>query len=321
MSTYGTLTNYAAGDIIPESWTDQVAANFAASPISQVSAEEQIGYSTGVNAMTVGAMPMGFGGRLTMAAGSAVVPTDGTAGTALYLTPYGQFGGFCTLYNGSQYVPYKFTELTLGTAGMTASKPHDIFLDYNGGSPVLSQLVWTDTTTRATALAIQDGREVLTGALDWNYIGTVHLDAAGTFNDSELLRFIWNRYNQVPKICRVYDATEHAWETGTWRYYNNDSANKIQFVLGLVEQGLQTWMMVDDTRNGLKLGIDLDAATAGDAAYGLFRNDDTPVASGGSNGRVAASELVPGYHYLSMIEIGDTSADIDIGSIGCEIMM
>ena len=133
--------------------------------------------------------------------------------------------------------------------------------------------------------------------------------------------FIWNNSNRLPKIGRVYDATEHAWETGTWRYYNNDSANKIQFVLGLVEQGIQTWMMADDTRNGLRLGIDLDAATAGDPTYGTYRNDDTPVSSGGSNGRVAASDLAAGYHYLSMLEIGDTSADIDIGSIGCEIWM
>ena len=50
--TYGTLTNYAAGDIIPESWADQIGANFAASFIGQAGTAGQMVYATGSNAVT-----------------------------------------------------------------------------------------------------------------------------------------------------------------------------------------------------------------------------------------------------------------------------
>ena len=50
--TYGTLTNYAAGDIIPESWADQIGANFVASFVGQAGTAGQMVYATGSNAVT-----------------------------------------------------------------------------------------------------------------------------------------------------------------------------------------------------------------------------------------------------------------------------
>ena len=305
--TYGTLTNYAAGDIIPESWADQIGSNFAASPIALVTAEEQIGYSTGANAMAAGAMPMGMGGRLTLASGTPVVTTDGTAGTALYYTPYGAFAGFCTLYNGSQYVPYKFSELSLGTAGFTASKPHDIFLDYNGGSPQLDELAWTDGTTRDTALAVQDGRYVLTGALDWNYLGTVYADASSQFNDALKQRFVWNYYNRVSRLLDVSDATANwTYATVAWRIMRGQAANKSEFVVGVAEDAIRIVQSQYVSTGGAVtsyIGIGYDSVAVPSKQVG------------GITSSYAAMSVsygftpVAGYHYVAPLEYVNTTAN------------
>ena len=199
------------------------------------------------------------GGRLTLTTGTPVTTSDVTSATSLYFTPYGPSGNKISLFDGTNWQLHSFSELSDTNAGFTASKPHDIFLDWNGGSPQLEKLAWTDATTRATALTYQDGREVLTGALDWNYVATVYADASSQFNDSVLIRGVWNRYNQEKKLLYKYDGSSHIYGTGTWRAWNDDSANTVYFVSGLsrlVNMYISRAQLDPDTTGYVRLYLD-----------------------------------------------------------------
>jgi len=117
------------------------------------------------------------------------------------------------------------------------SLPHDIFAFDNSGTVKLEMVAWTNTTTRATALATQNGVYVKNGATTRRYLGTICTTATGgQTEDSDAKRLIWNFYNRIIRQTMYTDGTGHTYATATWRYWNNDSTNaKLQYVCGLVD--------------------------------------------------------------------------------------
>jgi hypothetical protein len=115
--------------------------------------------------------------RLTLETGVAVSTTDQADKATLYLTPYK--GCQIATYDGvSAWSVIELTaDLSLDISGYTASKPYDIWVYDNGGTLTLDSTIWTNTTTRATALALQNGVYVKTGATTRRYIGTIYMDA------------------------------------------------------------------------------------------------------------------------------------------------
>lgn len=85
---------------------------------------------------------------------------------------------------------------------------------------------------RASALALQDGRSVLAFDRTWRCLGTVRVGAGGAAVDSVEQRFVWNADNQRPRLLYRMDGTDHTYGVGTWRSWNDDSANQAQVVLG-----------------------------------------------------------------------------------------
>lgn len=211
-------------------------------------------------------------GRLTLQSGVPVSTTDQATKGTLYFALYN--GNQVGLYDGSSaWTVLTFAELSITLNGLTASKPYDVFVYNNSGTAALELLVWTNTTTRATALVLQDGVYVKTGATTRRYLGTILLNATGNDCDDTLANpGVWNLYNQVERPVAFVGSGTATWVTpaGTYRATGNNAANSINILVGLA--GLSTLHLMatnlaslDDASGYMGSGIGIDSSTTNSA--------------------------------------------------------
>ena len=245
-------------------------------------------------------------GRLTLETGVPISTTDQTAKTTVYFAPYK--GNQIGLYNGTDgWDILSFTELSLSLSGYTANKNYDIWVYNNSGTAALDSTIWTDDTTRATALATQDGIYVKTGATDRRYVGTIRITGTtGQCEDSDAKRYVWNNYNRVSRRNFKADANSNAYTTGAWRYWNDDSTLNLEFVVGLAEEISTTLLRAYMDGTDVTVALDDDASAGGDTTLGYILTNS-------GNGvffsvAAAGSKLFGvGYHYISILQYGGTN--------------
>lgn len=175
-----------------------------------------------------------FQARLTLTTAVPVTTSDVTAAGTIYLTPYK--GNQIWLYDGAaQWNLFNLTEISLALT-LTSGKPYDVFVFDSAGTPTLETLVWTNDTTRATALTTQNGILVKTGATTRRYVGTLYASGANTTEDSVAKRYLWNYYNRVVRTMSRVDTSD------TWNYSANAfqqanaaAANQLDYVQGVSE--------------------------------------------------------------------------------------
>ena len=243
-------------------------------------------------------------GRLTLTTATPVTTADVTGAATLYFTPYK--GDYLALYTGAAWEIKNFSELSLSLAGYTAAKPYDIFVYDNGGTVTLESCIWTNGTTRATALALQNGVLVKTGAATRRYLGTIYMSGTGTTEDSLLQRYVWNYYNRFPRKLLMQDTTASwTYNTNTWRQARATAGNKVEFVVGVSEDIIDLKYQVSVECTGAQLlhiaiGINLTNAIAGDS---------TPQVRATTGGYVVAGIVshlshIPavGYSYAAALE-------------------
>lgn len=238
--------------------------------------------------------------RLTLETGVAISTTDQNAKTSIHLTQFR--GNQVAVYDGSS----AWTTLTLGSdlsitlSTLSASLPHDIFAYNSSGSLAIEGLAWTNTTTRATALTLQNGVLVKSGATTRRYIGTIYLDGSKQCYDSKLHRWVYNYYNRMDRQLYKDVEVSHSYNSTT-RYYNNDSSQYVDFVCGVEE----------DAINIIMAGQWLDVTTGSETGYAIVGLDGTtttflPFATMSINGRLAVPVIVSGfgvgYHKLTILE-------------------
>jgi len=247
-------------------------------------------------------------GRLTLTTAVPVTTADVTAAATLYFTPYK--GSKVGLYDGaSAWTVYDFTELSLSLVGYTASKPYDIWIYDNSGTPTLDSTIWTDGTTRATALAVQDGILVKTGATDRRYLGTIYINSSGAqTDDSEAKRNVWNYYNRKPRKVR-YTPGDANWtyNNATWRACNNNTGYRVEFVTGVAEDviDVKASILFTDLAAGdycyFGLGLDVTNALSSTFAWEVYSTDAAAVIN--FNTLTAYNEIpAAGFHFLQMVE-------------------
>ncbi len=247
-------------------------------------------------------------GRLTLTSGTAVTTSDVTGATSVYFTPYN--GQCVALYDGTRWRMYTFTELTLALGTLTSGLPYDVFLYDNAGTLTLELLAWTNGTTRATALALQNGVYCKTGALTRRYLGTFYTTSTTTTEDSLLKRDLWNLYNQKPRRLAFDESTSHTYDGG-YRYWNNSAASRVEFVVGLSEQAIAATLLFEansSTSNRYPTcSINLDVNNASDAyAYG-----QTTTGGLGYSLTAGASYLpAVGWHYMAVVEGSFSSGSV-----------
>ena len=83
-------------------------------------------------------------GRLTLTSGTAVTTADVTGATSVYFAPYK--GSQVSLYDGTRWKRYTFTERSLSLGGFIKGVCYDIFLYDNAGTLTLEELAWKKVT-------------------------------------------------------------------------------------------------------------------------------------------------------------------------------
>lgn len=174
--------------------------------------------------------------RLTLTSGQAVTVTDVTGGTSVYVTPVPGLVPIVRLYTGSAWTLVDFSELTLSLTGKT-SNCYDIFLQWAAGAATVTSIAWTNTTTRATNLILQDNVYVAQGDSTKVYVGTVYLPSTGTCDDSYVRRGVWNYYNRrLRPFTKTYTkGGSSSYTTAAWRQYDGSSSAKVDIVTGVTE--------------------------------------------------------------------------------------
>jgi hypothetical protein len=211
-------------------------------------------------------------GRLSLS--TAAVMTASVAGaTAINYVAY--TGHNVPIYNGTAVVQAQICaantvgncllSVTLGSNWL-ASTFYDWLIAWNGGTPTLCSVAWTNSTTRATALTPIDGlntnassftcatgnsTSITVPANQGTYVGTCETGLAGQFNHiyggtsaGGTAAFIgcWNAFNRIQQRTIVSDTTV-SWTYAvalTWRAANAGLPAHLQgtFVRGLAEDSL-----------------------------------------------------------------------------------
>ena len=177
------------------------------------------------------------GFRLTLTTVTPVTTSNVTAAGTIYACPYK--GRQIALYDGSNWNIRTSAEFSLAISGLTSGKPYDVFCYDNSGTPTLEFLVWTNDTTRATALAYQDGVLVKSGAATRRYLGTFYTTSTTTSEDSETKRFLYNYYHRVRRTLNKTDSTASwTYTTASYRQANNAAANQVEAIQGVAEDAV-----------------------------------------------------------------------------------
>lgn len=239
----------------------------------------------GLIGASVGLVRRGFfQHRLTLASGVPVMgATSYVSQTTLYLTPY--LGNVVSLYNGTAWVELYLSEISVSLSGTAADTVYDVFLNYNSGTPQLVLTAWTNDTTRATALARQNGNLVKSGTPTQLYVGTIRTfnagqcdwSVAGSGNGGALSRlYVWNMFNRVSAFASNKDTTSSwTYASGTIRAMNNSILNSIRWVQGLAEDRFFAIQNLLAATSGpvASIGIGLNRTNARDnASNELYHN-------------------------------------------------
>lgn len=244
-------------------------------------------------------------GRLTLTTAVPVTTSDVTGASTIYYTPFN--GNHISLYNGSSWVQYTFTERSLALSGLTADKNYDVFIYNNAGTLTLElSTAWTNDTTRADALALQDGVYVKDGATTRLYLGTFRSTATTTTEDSAAKRLLWNHYNPVHKAVRCLDTTDSwTYTTATLRQKRASNANEVRVVAGLVRGVIKLTSNAISANAGVvsrwnAIGVDSTSAKHAECVSGVLA-----FATIGSGTAHLTHAVAQGYHYYAELEASD----------------
>jgi hypothetical protein len=269
-------------------------------------------------------------GRLTLESGVPVSSTDQTAKTTVYFTP--DQGARVAVYDGTRWVFYAFSELSLALGTLTSGANYDVFLYDAAGTLTLTLgPAWTSNTARGTGagtteLTTQDGVYVNAvsitsgpGAKAGRYLGTLRTTSTTTTEDSAVKRLLWNVARRRRRPVRVTDAT-NSWTVSTWNYANASAANRVELVVGLsADEALDVSARLLATTAGpartyTGVGYDSTASPASGCVYASSYD------SGGGVTAASTAHLthVPalGWHYYAWLEHYTGSASTGYGDDG-----
>lgn len=235
-------------------------------------------------------------GRLTLATGVPVMTSAQTAKTTIYYTPY--VGATIPIYDGSKWSHFLFSELSnvttnsstgnAGPAATTTNSNYDLFVWSNSGTLTLTRgPAWTSDTARGTGanttqLTMTNGIYTNTVAISngpgagvGTYVGTVRTDGSSQVNwnptpaaaagGGNARVDVFNAYNRVRASLLSQDSTSSwSYTTSTWRSMNNSTSNRLNYVDGLGEVEVDTYvcvLWVGATANGIAVNRDSTSAT------------------------------------------------------------
>lgn len=211
-------------------------------------------------------------GRLTLTSGSPVLAVGVAAATAVYYTPY--LGNLCPIWDGVQFNPKVFGELTLTlSASHILNSHYDCFIINDAGTMrIVTGPAWSTITAGSGARGTGAGTTEITKSLNstyvgiWTnanamatarngattyavaanqgtYVGSIYIDAvAGQITChtayGQSRRFsVWNAWNRVP-IQLIGGDPAASWVSAptSWRQSNGSASNTMALFCGLQEE-------------------------------------------------------------------------------------
>lgn len=246
-----------------------------------------------------------FQAVLTTQTGVPFPTADRTAQSTIYLTPFR--GNRIGLYDGTRWTLHALTEISLALSALTSALPYDVFVYDNAGTLTLELTAWTNGTTRATALVLQDGVWVKTGATTRRYVGSIYTTSTTTTEQSRQNQLVFNAYNRpVLPLNRTESTDNWTYATASWRSANGSTSNRVGVMVGLAECMVELNVLLGciPNTNGLygQVGIGKDSVTvngadANNSGYIAIANDALVTTAARMVDRPAV-----GYHYYQWLE-------------------
>lgn len=255
-----------------------------------------------------------FQARLTLTSGTSV-SGDVAAATTIYLTPHN--GNKIAVYDGTRWKLMALTEISIAVPATTVTM-YDLWVYDNSGTLTLEATAWTNDTTRATALALQDGVYCKTGSLTRRYVGSFRTTGvSGQTQDGTSVgvckRFLWNYYNRAPRSLVLGGLGSWTYTTATIHAQDGNAARRVEFVVGVLAEaqfsfsGAVTSSNTSSTVDRIS-GFGLDSTTgfsgfnpticaSASQIAGHWPRVDQYILSGGN----------PGYHYISWNEVSEAT--------------
>jgi hypothetical protein len=289
----------------------------------------------GANAGTPVSPPSG---RLTLTSGVPVMTADVAAATTIYYTPYA--GNSIPIYNGTVFVPYAFSELSLALSASAhpTSVLYDLFVWNNAGTlQLVSGPQWSSLTSRGAAAAItllqgiyvnsnsmtciaSGGVSVTVLANQATYVGTFTawpnpgtcmqtMNPAGASGGAAPKQDLWNAYNRrLTRFRNIDNGAPYAYTSSTMRQARASNLNQIGLILGLAEDSIDARVEANLSLFGaagayVVTGIGLDSNTASVGYISL--GNVAAVGAGQSLGYSTIIDKQLGYHYITMLEASD----------------
>lgn len=255
------------------------------------------------------------GGRLTLESGVPVSTTDQTAKTTIYYTPF--VHNVINLWDGANWKPTTFSETSLALGTLTSGKPYDVFGYLSGGALALESLAWTNDTTRATAVTLQDGRYCKSGDKTRLLLGSFYTTSTTTTEDSRAKRLVGNVYNSVTRVARYASgAASHSYTNATRRYWNNTTASRLEMMLPL-DAAFNASITSDVTGTNPRVELSLNDITGANSFVALTKNATSGIQITGSG----SAQGAPGFNFLAALEVSASGGSYDYllltGTVAC----
>jgi hypothetical protein len=249
-TTTNEITSHAGASLLTALGLSSFMAG-AATAVNGLALANEIG-SANLAAAIASSLPLPIPqGYLTTVSNTPIITSDSIAATEIYYTPFQ--GNWGVINNGSAFIPYQFSQLPLVlTSSQAANNLYDIFLAWNGGTPVIgtgpswsasggsiaagscargsgsgstaisrssSAGLYTNTNSISLIYNTGSGNVTITvPAGQGVYLGSIYIDATAGQLSSHLSwgqsrkRGAWNAYNRQKIILQAGDST------GSWAY-------------------------------------------------------------------------------------------------------
>lgn len=254
-----------------------------------------------------------IGGRLTLVSGTALTSSDVTGASSVFFSSFE--GNILALWDGSNWMPTSVSDNPLSLSGCAPNTNFDIFAYIAAGPTLgLESVAWGNDVTRAVAIAQQNGIDVKSGDPTRRLVGTIRtIGIAGQTEDSQVRRFVSNRYNARPRQMKVLEsAGSWSYSTFTLRQANGNPANQLDFVscVPRMVAAELVFMMSSTTALGTAIGgIGLDS-TAVDSSTTKSQAVN-PTTGGVFNGKANfAGYVAAGRHFLAWLEAAQSSGGV-----------